>query len=185
MEALPDTVRRDALLTAGICEEDIRLADEAVQAALVTGERAYKLPEVLRKELLARLDLESKVPSCEGAIASLTAGSVAPGSNAGLKVRYRLFRTRTFATITLTLAFVSRPLQHFTLRMAELIEKMGRTTYNDLADALLSDLNSADVQAEEKVCVAPFRLRIAVSKLTSFIVCFLRIRMFGAGSMMP
>lgn len=35
--------------------------------------------------------------------------------------------------------------------MAELIEKMGRTTYNELADALLSDLNSADVQAEEKV----------------------------------
>jgi hypothetical protein len=37
--------------------------------------------------------------------------------------------------------------------MAEIIHNMGQTTYNDIADALLSDLNSADVQAEEKVRV--------------------------------
>lgn len=86
MEALPQAIQQEALLSAGIREEDIMMADEAVQAALVTGERGFKLPDVLRKELLARLDLETKVPSCEGAIASLSAGSVTPGSNAGLKV---------------------------------------------------------------------------------------------------
>lgn len=51
-------------------------------------------------------------------------GSVAPGSNAGLK--------------------------HFTLRLAEIIEKSRTTTYSDLADTLLADLNTAEVQAEEK-----------------------------------
>ncbi len=64
------------------------MADEAVQSALATGERAYKLPEVLRQELMARLDLETRVSSCEGAIASYSAGSTVPGSNPGLKARF-------------------------------------------------------------------------------------------------
>ena len=45
--------------------------------------------------------------------------------------------------------------QHFTLRMAEIIHDRGHTTYNDIAEALLSDLNSGDLQAEEKVRFLP------------------------------
>ena len=120
----PEALAQQAMEDAKITYEDVRAGDEAVEAALATAERAFRLPETLRQELLNRLDLDAKVPLYEGAIASLTAGSITPGSNAGLK--------------------------HFTLRMAEIIEKLHKTTYNDLADALLSDLTSADVQAEEK-----------------------------------
>lgn len=42
MEALPQAIQQEALLTAGIREEDIMMADEAVQAALVTGERGLQ-----------------------------------------------------------------------------------------------------------------------------------------------
>ena len=56
--------------------------------------------------------------------------------------------------------------------MAEIIHNMGQTTYNDIADALLSDLNSADVQAEEKVRVLPRPI------LVEFVE---RVRLYGLG----
>jgi hypothetical protein len=88
--ALPEAIHEEALLAADVGEEDIRLADEAVQSALAAAERAFKMPEVLRKELLERLDLEARAPSCEGAIASYSPGSTT-GSNAGLKVRFSFY----------------------------------------------------------------------------------------------
>ncbi len=90
--ALPEAIHEEALLAADVGERDIKLADDAVQSALAVGERAFKLPEVLRKELLERLDLEARVPSYEGAIASYSPGPMTPGSNAGLKARCSLDR---------------------------------------------------------------------------------------------
>ena len=45
--ALPEAIHEEALLAADVGEEDIRLADEAVQSALAAAERAVRRGETV------------------------------------------------------------------------------------------------------------------------------------------
>jgi len=70
--SLPSALTQQAMEDAKLTDEDIRTGDEAVEAALATAERGFKLPEALRSQLLDRLDLEAKVPLYDSAISGLS-----------------------------------------------------------------------------------------------------------------